>query len=455
MKLSEYNKIHFVGIGGISMSGLAEILHDKGFKVVGSDRSSSETTIHLSRIGIKIYIPQKKDNIENDVDLIVYTAAVKEDNPEIVEGRKRGIKVIDRAELVGTMMDEYNCPISIAGTHGKTTTTSMITEIYIAAEKNPTVSVGGILHSIGGNIRLGENNYFIVESCEYCDSFLKFKPKDAIILNIDKDHTDYFETLEDIYKSFRKFSETIPKDGTLIINNNIPNVNVITDGLKCNVITYGNSSDSDWYPENIIFNEEGTASYDAVYKGIKKAHIELSVPGMHNILNSLSACAQAYNNNIEIEFIEKGLNNFKGTHRRFEYMGTFNDVKVIDDYAHHPTEIKSTISAAKAHNINDLWCVFQPHTFSRTKSLLNEFAESFDEADNIVLLDIYAAREKDTGEIHSKDLLKKLTERGKKAYYFKNFEEASQFLISTCKPNDMLITMGAGDVNKLGEMLIK
>lgn len=455
MTLSSCKKIHFIGIGGISMSGLAEILLSKGYEITGSDQKASDETLHLKSIGIKVYIGHSKSNIAADVDLVIYTAAVHDDNVEIQEAKKRDILAIDRAELVGTMMKDYTYPISIAGTHGKTTTTSMLTEIYIADEKNPTASIGGILNSIHGNFKIGGNDYFIVESCEYCDSFLKFNPYAGIILNIDRDHTDYFKDMEQTYASFKKFALKIPQNGILTINNEIPKVNKIIEALNCRVITFGLKNNSLWYADNIKYDSNGNGSYTAMRNNESIGEIRLNVPGEYNILNSLAACATAYELGISFNGIKKGLINFKGTHRRFEYKGKFNNVTVIDDYAHHPTEIKSTISAAKAHNINKLWCVFQPHTYSRTKSLLNEFAEAFDDADNIIVLDIFAAREQDTGEIHSKDLVKKLKERNSNAFYFKTFKEATDFLISNCSENDMLITMGAGDIYLLGETLLK
>lgn len=456
MTLSSFKKIHFVGIGGISMSSLAEILNSWGYTIIGSDMKSSEITEKLISIGIKVYIGQKCENIEDDVDLIVYTAAVNENNPELLEGKKKNIKTIDRAELVGLIMKNFKYPISIAGTHGKTTTTSMVTEIFLEAETNPTVSIGGILPSISGNYKIGSNDYFVVETCEYCDSFLKFNPFAAIILNIDKDHTDYFKDIEHIYSSFNKFACRIPENGFLVINNDIKDVSKVTESVKCNIITYGIDNKSMYYPENIVFNEKGCASFDVIKEGKKIYHINLSVPGKHNIYNALSAIALCDKFKISEKSILNGLEKFTGTHRRFEFKGKFNDnITVIDDYAHHPTEIKATLEAAKSNKINKLWCVFQPHTYSRTKSLLEEFSYSFDKADNIILLDIYAAREKDTGEIHSRDLLEKLKSRNKKVYYFENFESAVSFIKSECQKNDMLITMGAGDVYLLGEMLLK
>jgi len=449
-----YKKIHFVGIGGISMSSLAQILKSKGCQISGSDSNESDITKELEKIGIKVYKGHSKDNITKDIELIVYTAAVKQDNPELEQARKYNIKIIDRAELLGLMMKNYTYPISISGTHGKTTTTSMITEIFLNAGKNPTVSIGGMLNSINGNFKIGSNDYFIVESCEYCDSFLKFKPYSAIILNIDKDHIDYFKNIENIYSSFRKFAQLIPKNGFIVINNNIKDVEKITKDLECEIITYGLKSNSMWYPENITFDENGFPSYNVINNNEKIAEIKLNVVGEHNVLNSLAAFVLSYRHGINIDDIVKGLLNFKGTHRRFEYKGEFNGIKIIDDYAHHPTEIKATLSSVIKNNKNKLWAVFQPHTYSRTKSLLNEFSKSFDYADNIIILDIYAAREKNTGEIHSKDLVEMLNKRGKNAIYINSFENAQNHLIQNCKKGDIIITIGAGNVYEVGENIL-
>lgn len=454
MNLSDYKKIHFAGIGGISMSGLAEILLNNGHIISGSDNSESDITRHLQSVGVTISIGQKAENVKPDTDLFVYTAALKPDNPEIVEAKRLGLKIVDRAELLGSMMKNYTYPISISGTHGKTTTTSMITEILLANGSDPAVTVGGILSSIGGNYRIGAKDYFVVESCEYCDSFLKFNPFSAIILNVDYDHADYFKSLDQLYTSFNTFAKRVPEDGFLVVNSEIPNLEKVIEGVSCKVIKYGLNNNDGWTAENISFDENGYGSYDAVLNGEKIYDIQLSVTGKHNISNSLAAVALCYEHKIPKESIEKGLKNFKGTNRRFEYKGTFNDVTVVDDYAHHPTEIKSTLSAAKAKKANKIWCVFQPHTFSRTKSLLKEFSESFDDADNIIILDIYPAREKDDGTIHSKNLVDLIAKRGKNVLYMDSFEKAEKYLIEHCTKNDLLITMGAGDVYLVGEHIL-
>lgn len=453
--LSDYKKIHFIGIGGISMSSLAEILLSKGYRVSGSDGVSSAVTDSLKNLGIRVEIGQRAENIAPDTDLVVYTAAVQEDNPELVAARSMGIDVIDRAELVGMIMLKYKYPVSVAGTHGKTTTSSMVSEIFMAAGLDPTVSIGGMLPSIGGNYRVGGNDYIVLETCEYRDSFLKFNPYSAIILNIDRDHTDYFKTMEQMYSSYNKFVKRIAKDGFLVINSDIKYLDKVLDGYTGEVITYGKGSNAQWQAADISYNEKGQGHYTALYNGEKIAEIQLSIPGEHNVYNSLAAFALAYRSRIPVDSILKGIKSYSGTDRRFQYKGTFNGVKVIDDYAHHPTEIKATINSARKNKPSTLWICFQPHTYTRTYDLLDEFANALSEADKVVLLDIYASREKDTHLVSSADLRDKIAALGTEVYYIPTMDEAEKFLKENCRPQEMLITMGAGDVYKLGENIVK
>ncbi len=453
--LSDYKKIHFIGIGGISMSSLAEILLNRGYSVEGSDNNSSAITDNLKKIGVKVAIGHNSDNISADTDLVVYTAAVPEDNCELIAAKQMGIDVIDRAGLVGMMMLCYKHPVSVAGTHGKTTTSSMISEIFLSAGTDPTISIGGMLPSIGGNYRVGGRNYFVLETCEYRDSFLKFNPHSAIILNIDRDHTDYFKTMDQMYSSFNAFVKRIAEGGFLVINNDIKDKDRILEGFTGQVITYGKDNTADWYVENVTYNDMGWGSYTAVYRGEKVARVELGIPGEHNVYNSLAAFALAVKYGLDIDAILKGIKSYRGTDRRFQYKGSFNGVKVIDDYAHHPTEIMATINSARKNDINKLWICFQPHTYTRTYDLLDEFAQALSAADKVVLVDIYASREKDTGIVSSSDLQKKIEALGTEAYYIGDMNDAKKFLRKNCNPQDMLITMGAGDVFKLGEGIVE
>lgn len=454
-KILPFKNIYFMGIGGVSMSGLCEIIIKEGnFNISGSDNSDSLLIQKLREKGVKVYIGQKAENISPDIDLVVYTAAINPDNEEFIKAKELGLKMMERSVFLGELMKAYKYPICIAGTHGKTTTTSLVSEVFLKTDKEPTISLGGILSSINSNYKVGKKDFFIVETCEYCDSFLKFNPHSAIILNIEADHLDYFKDLNQIYNSFKNFAQLIPEDACLVINSDIENYNFITEKLSCNVITYGKNSNSDWQAKNIKFNENGFPSYIATYKGKDMFNISLNVVGLHNVYNSLAVCALSHFYGIDKKYIEEGINSFKGTERRFQYKGEFNGVKVIDDYAHHPTEILATIEATKTQSFNNLWCVFQPHTYSRTKALLNDFVDSFKDANNILVLDIYSAREKDTGEIHSKDLVDKLKAQGKNAIYIENFDCGKVFLEKNCQQGDMLITLGAGNVYLLGEMLL-
>ena len=448
--------VHFIGIGGISMSGLAAILLDRGFSVSGSDRSESELTKWLSDAGAKMFYGQRASNIESDVDLVVYTAAIHPDNPEYAEAVKRGIPMLTRAELLGQLMTNYQLPIAISGTHGKTTTTSMISHILLAADTDPTISVGGILPAIHGNIRVGSDRIFVTEACEYTNSFLDFFPKISIILNIDADHLDFFKDIDDIRHSFRLFAEKLPSDGTLIINKAIPNVEAITQGLECQILYYNldNSSSADYYADNITFDALACGSFDLIHKGEYMGHFTLHVPGMHNVDNAIASLALADLLHIPVADMQKGLDQFGGTERRFQHKGEIGGVTIVDDYAHHPTEIRATLQAAQNCSHKTLWCVFQPHTYTRTKALMDDFASALSLADKVVLADIYAARETDNLGISSRTLQEKLLALGCDAYYFPSFDEIETFLLENCVNGDLLITMGAGDIVKVGEKLL-
>lgn len=447
--------IHFIGIGGISMSGLAEILLEEGFTVSGSDAKESPLTRKLESEGAHICYGQKAENITDDIDCVVYTAAISRTNPELIEAVAHKIPMLTRAELLGQLMKNYDTPIAVSGTHGKTTTTSMISHILLEGKVDPTISVGGILKAIGGNIRVGSSETFLTEACEYTNSFLHFFPKISVILNIEEDHLDFFKDLEDIRHSFHQFAALLPSDGTLVINGEITDYPEIYQGLDCNVVTYGPSADFDYSASDISYDEEGHVSFDLAKHGEKAGRITLSVTGDHNVSNALASIAVAELLDIPMDTIKKGLLSFTGTDRRFEYKGTFDGVTVVDDYAHHPTEIKATLKAAQHYPHNSVWCVFQPHTYTRTKAFFHEFAEALSHADHLVLADIYAARETDTLGISSADLAEEAAKLGTDSHYFPSFAEIEAFLKENCRPGDLLITMGAGDIVTVGEDLIR
>ena len=452
---SHPGKAHFIGIGGISMSGFAELLHTMGFTITGSDRTASKITKHLETLGIEVIYEQAAKNITPNIDFVVYTAAISEDNPEFVRAKELGLPMMERASMVGQVMKNYSTAIAVSGTHGKTSTTSITSHILMEAGLDPTISVGGILPAIGGNIRVGKSDTFITEACEYTNSFLKFFPTIGIILNIEAEHLDFFRDLADVRHSFRRFAELLPANGTLIINADIDNYKEITDGLACRVLTYSvDDASADFTAADISYDELGCGEFTVVKSGVPGAHYKLNIVGKHNISNTLASLALASLFEIPAETIQAGLAKYKGTERRFEYKGTFRGATVIDDYAHHPTEIRATLEAAKNYPHERIVCVFQPHTYTRTKAFLEDFADALSLADIVVLADIYAARETDTLGISSGDIQKRLQDAGTTAYYFHSFDEIEQFLLKKCMNGDLLITMGAGDIVNVGEHLL-
>ena len=448
--------VYFIGIGGVSMSGLARILADRKFRVCGSDRDESDNTRALEEAGIKVFSPQGAENLDKagDIDLVVYTAAIHPDNPEFALAKERNIPMLSRAELLGQMMTNYKLPVAVAGTHGKTTTTGMVSKIMLEAQMDPTITIGGTLSDIGGNVHVGTSNYFITEACEYTNSFLSFFPGVGIILNVDADHLDFFKDLDDIRNSFHKFAQLIPAGGSLIVNGEIPNLAEITKDLDCRIVTFGFSEENDYYPTNIKYDSLGNASFHINRRNGDSFEVALKVPGEHNIGNALAAAAAADCFDIEDSQIKSGLASFTGTGRRFEYKGTVDGLVVIDDYAHHPTEIAATLKAAKNYPHKRLWVVFQPHTFTRTKALMDEFAHALLPADKLIIADIYAARETDNLGISSRTLKEKIEELGHECYYFPSFDEIEKFLLQNCTKDDMLITMGAGNVVNIANDIV-
>lgn len=446
--------IFFIGIGGISMSALAVILKNDGFSVRGSDFKKSAMTKELESKGISVSIGHKAENIDG-TGLVVYTAAIAKDNPELLRASELGITAIERATLLGALMKRYKNPIAVSGTHGKTTTTSMLSHVLLAADLDPSVLVGGVLPAIGGNMRDGSNDYLVMEACEYSGSFLKFFPLYSIVLNIEEDHLDFFKDLDEIVKYFRDFVALIPPEGAVIANFDDDEVIRATDGAACKVVSYAiNSKDAMWTAENIVFDNSGFANFDVLANGEHFIHAELSVPGMHNVSNALGVIACAQILGVSKENIKKGLTSFDGTNRRFEYKGMCNGAKIIDDYAHHPTEIRATLNSARAAAKNGrVWCIFQPHTYTRSLKLKDEFATSFSNCDYVIVSDIYAAREKDTGLIHSLDLAEAIDAQSHNAAYIKGFDAIAEYIKQNVKVGDIVLTMGAGDVFKIGEML--
>ncbi len=448
--------IHFIGIGGISMSGLAEILIYEDFKITGSDTNPSEITDKLSTMGALINIGQRACNISDDTDLVVYTAAIHEDNVEFAAAREKNIPMITRAQLLGQIMFNYEYSVAVSGTHGKTTTTAMLSHIFLEGDLDPTISVGGIIDAIGGNIRVGNSQYFLTEACEYTNSFHEFYPFISIILNVDADHLDFFSGIDEIAESFHVFAENTHSAGLAVINGDMDYFDTVASNLFCRVVTFGEKETNTYSARNIRFDEFGHPSYTLLIDGKEVTNITLNVFGKHNVYNSLAAIAVARELDVSMYAIKAGLRACKGANRRFQYKGTILDnVTVIDDYAHHPTEISATLSAAKNKDYNELWCIFQPHTYTRTHALLNDFANALKVCDHVIITDIYAAREKDTGLVSGKDLADKIAAFGTDAFYLPSFDDIENYILKNCKKNDLLITMGAGNVDSIGNDLIK
>ena len=457
LNLKKFKHIHCIGIGGIGLSAIAEIFLSRGCVVSGSDMKESEITDKLIKQGAVIYLGHRAKNI-GDAELIVYSSAVSQDNPEIVAAMENGIPTASRAEALGALMRDYENSIAIAGTHGKTTTTSMVSLILENFGKDPTILVGGNLQEISGNVKIGNSGYFITEACEYMDSFLNLNPKIEIILNIDSDHLDYFKDIEHIASSFEKFANLVPENGTIIAYDANPFVSSIIGELKCNVVTFGFSEQCDYYASDIEFNSSGMPFFKLGHGEEVLCTIQLAIPGEHNIANSLAAFACCYGLGVPIESIVSTLEGYTGTQRRFDVIGiTQNGIRIVDDYAHHPTEIKATLKAAQNVPHKDLWCLFQPHTYTRTLALFDEFAESFEAADKIVMAEIYAAREKNIYKISSKELVNEIKRVNpeKDVYYFGNFEEIANFVINNAQSGDLVITMGAGDIYKVAEIILE
>ena len=447
-------KIHFIGIGGISMSGLAAVLLNSGFKVSGSDFKNSPIVEKLKNSGAEIYIGHKRENIKN-VDLVVYTAAIPSDNAELLEAKEKNILLMDRAEFLGEIMKGHKYNVAVSGTHGKTTCTSMLSHVTLAGNLDPTILIGGELDVIGGNFRIGASEYFLTEACEYNRSFLKFFPYIGVILNIDADHLDCYKDIDEIADTFLKFSKLIPEDGYLIGYNDDFRVKEILSKVNCNTLSYGFDDSADVTAKNIVFNTNGCATFD-VYKDNKSLlTLTLDVPGKHNILNALATVCVSIIFNISNENVIEGLSDCKGAHKRFEYKGELNGITVIDDYAHHPTEIKATLSTAKQIKHNKTYCIFQPHTYTRTKTLFNEFTECFGDTDELILMDIYAAREKNTGLVSSDELGDAIRLKGVKCTNVHSHDEALAYVKSKLETGDLLLTVGAGDVVIVGEKLLE
>ena len=453
--LKQYKNIHMIGIGGISMSGIAEILKFWGFHVTGSDSTASEVTEKLIKSGIPVTIGHDLVNLIR-ADIVVYSAAIKPDDLELVKARELNIPTIDRGTFLGKITKAFHKSICISGTHGKTTTTSMISMCFLEAGKDPSIQVGAYLKPINGNYRVGASEYFIIEACEYTDSYLKLFPNTEIILNIDNDHLDYFGTFDNIVASFQKYVKLLPENGLLVFNFDDKNCRKIAKEAICKTVSYSiENANANFVARNINFDKNGFAHFDVYYNNYFYKTIALSVPGMHNVLNALACIATCHEYGLEKEEIKKALSNFTGSHRRFEYIGSFNQgVSVFDDYGHHPTEILATSQALSKKQCRQSWVVFQPHTYSRTKFLLHDFAKALLDFDHVIVTDIYAAREDNTYNISSMDLVNVLNDvYHKQAIYISDFSEIVKYLKEHTIKGDIVLTLGAGTITNIGSML--
>ena len=439
---------HLVGIGGVSMSPLAEVLAGMGMTITGSDMNESATVKRLRTMGISIAVGHNAENIRG-ADLIIRTAAAHDDNPEIAAARQTGIPVFERAQAWGAIMRSYKNALCISGTHGKTTTTSMCTHIIMAAQLDPTVMIGGTLPLLGAGHRVGQGDTIILESCEYCNSFLSFSPTVAVILNVEADHLDFFHDLADVEHSFRAFAELVPPTGMIVANAEDQNTMDTIAGINRPVLTFGIET-GDVHAENLVWNK-GRPSFDVVCRGQVYAHVDMSIPGLHNMKNALAASAAAYALGIPSSAVTEGLSAFRGAGRRFEFKGTYHGADVYDDYAHHPGELRALLDTAATLGYQRVICAFQPHTYTRTHALFDDFVEVLKCADVTLLAEIYAAREQNTLGISSADLCKHISG----SRYFATLPELTEHLKELAQPGDLILTVGAGDVYTAGEAMFK
>ncbi len=447
LKLQSYIKpgmrAHLVGIGGVSMRPLGLVLQGMGLIVSGSDMNSSVSTDELMEKGIQVHIGHRAENVEG-VDCVIRTAAVHNDNPEIAYARANGIPVFERAQAWGVIMRSYENAVCVSGTHGKTTTTSMMAHVLMAAEKDPTVMIGGYLPLLHAGHRVGNGDTILLESCEYCDSFLNFFPTLAVVLNIEADHLDYFKDLADVEKSFRQFAQ-LSTNGILANGDDANTVETLS-GLE--YVSFGLGENNRVRPVNISGDWR---EFDVVCDGAVYCHVELAVFGRHNAINALAAAGAAWMLGIPGEAVSAGLATFRGAGRRQEFKGTFNGADVYDDYAHHPGELQATIDAVRAMGCKRMIFAFQPHTYTRTHALFDDFVEQLKKPDVVILAEIYAARERNTIGISSRDLQEKLPG----SIYCATLPQVTEELRRLAQPGDVILTVGAGDIYRAGEALLK
>lgn len=433
--------IHFIGIGGSGMFPMVQILHSEGFYITGSDNNETETTKIERKMGIPVTLGQAAENIEG-ADLIVYTAAIMSDNPELIAAKASGVPCLERSDMLGLLTRRYSKAVCVAGTHGKTTTSAMIAQTLLEGGFDPSAFIGGKVKALGGSGRAGKSNIFVVEACEFVDTFLKLSNDISVILNIDNDHLDYFGSIENSIKSFRKFASN--STGPVIVNGDDANTMKAVDGLDKEIITFGWSNKNDYYAADVRFLGGAKSGYTLMHHGKPICEIRLSIPGKHNILNSMACAVVCLYLGMNPEEMAEHIDKFPGAGRRFEILGEVNGVTIADDYAHHPTEIAATLKAAKEMDFHEVWAVFQPFTYSRTALLMDDFVTALSVADHVVMSEIMGSREKNTYNIYTRDLAEKIPG----SVWFNTFKEMADYTMSHAKPGDLVITLGCGDVYK-------
>ena len=433
--------IHFIGIGGSGMFPMVQILHSEGFYITGSDNNETETTKIERKMGIPVTLGQAAKNLEG-ADLIVYTAAIMSDNPELIAAKASGVPCLERSDMLGLLTRRYSKAVCVAGTHGKTTTSAMIAQTLLEGGFDPSAFIGGKVKALGGSGRAGKSDIFVVEACEFVDTFLKLSNDISVILNIDNDHLDYFGSIENSIKSFRKFASN--STGPVIVNGDDANTMKAVDGLDKEIITFGWSNKNDYYAADVRFLGGAKSGYTLMHHGKPICEIRLSIPGKHNILNSMACAAVCLYLGMNPEEMAEHIDKFPGAGRRFEILGEVNGVTIADDYAHHPTEIAATLKAAKEMDFHEVWAVFQPFTYSRTALLMDDFVTALSVADHVVMSEIMGSREKNTYNIYTRDLAEKIPG----SVWFNTFKEMADYTMSHAKPGDLVITLGCGDVYK-------
>ncbi len=445
--------IHMIGIGGISMSGIAEILLSFNCKITGYDLTESDITKHLIAKGIEVNYKPNIDNVKK-ADIVVYTAAIPEDHEELVYAKENHKELYERSTFLGLLMKGYKHVLCISGTHGKSTTTGMVSSIFMEANLNPTIMIGAMLPSIGGTNHIGGKEFFIAESCEYVDSFLEFFPTSEIILDIDDDHLDYFGNINNIINSFKRFTNLLPDDGILVYNADDENtLMAVKDREK--KISYGINNVASYMAKNIEYDKYGHPSYDLYIDNKYQERISLSVTGIHNVYNSLAAIGLSHQYINDIQVMQKALLKYTGVGRRFEHIGTYNGAEVYDDYAHHPSEIKTTLESVNETKHNKCYAIFESHTYSRTKEHLDAFADVLSKFENVIIAPIYAAREINTFNVSEEMLVNKIKEKNPNAIYLDSFDKIIDYIKANDKENDLVITIGAGNVTKIAHKLIE